>query len=119
VTATTLSFYAPDRNTPFRLRHIWYRFQNGTLQRAVVSSTNTGPASVWTWPTAPPVWTDEVHQLRSLSFAAFAGGSPPTPALTPDTVRSVVVSATARTGGTKGRTYDFKQTIGLRENATS
>lgn len=119
VTATTLSFYAPDRNTPFHLRHIWYRFQNGMLQRASVSSTNTGPASNWTWPAAPPVWIDQVHGLQSLSFAAFKGGSPPAPATTPDTVRSVVVAASARTAGGKGRSYDFTQTIGLRENASS
>lgn len=118
VTATTLSFYAPDRNTPFRLRHIWYRFVNGTLQRAAVSTTNTGPSTTWTWPSTSPAWTDEVQGLSSLSFTAYAGGSPPAPATTPDTIRSVVVTASARTPGSKGRAYDFQQTVGLRENAS-
>jgi prepilin-type N-terminal cleavage/methylation domain-containing protein len=50
-TATTsqLTFYTPDRQTPYHLRLISYQVSGGAFQREFVSSTNTaGPP--WTMP---------------------------------------------------------------------
>lgn len=55
--ATSITFYSPDRMQPFHLRNITYAVSGNTLTRQVTISTNTnGPP--WTWPaTAGPVET--------------------------------------------------------------
>ena len=46
MTGTTLTFYTPDRSSPFHLREVSYQLSGGKLQRAFVTSTNTG-AGPW------------------------------------------------------------------------
>jgi len=41
-TGTTLTFYTPDRQTPFHMRLVSYRLSGGEIQRAFATSTNTG-----------------------------------------------------------------------------
>jgi prepilin-type N-terminal cleavage/methylation domain-containing protein len=41
MTATTITFYSPDRSTPFHLRKITYRLNGTDLQRSITISTDT------------------------------------------------------------------------------
>ena len=68
--ASQLSFYSPDRQTPYHLRQITYRVSGGAFQRQLVTSTNTG-GPPWTIPslsTAP---------LATLFSGVTAVGSTP------------------------------------------
>jgi prepilin-type N-terminal cleavage/methylation domain-containing protein len=48
-TASQITFYSPDEQTPYHLRQISYRLSGGSFQRQFVTSTNTaGPP--WTMP---------------------------------------------------------------------
>jgi prepilin-type N-terminal cleavage/methylation domain-containing protein len=60
MTGTTLTFYSPDRSTPFHLRKISYRVNGTTLERSVTPSTDTD-GFPWTFGTTGayvPVITD-------------------------------------------------------------
>lgn len=47
--ASQITFYTPDRQTPYHLRQVSYRLSSGWFQREFVTSTNTtGPP--WTMP---------------------------------------------------------------------
>jgi prepilin-type N-terminal cleavage/methylation domain-containing protein len=48
--AAQITFYSPDRVTPFHLRQISYRMTGTTLERSVTTSTNTNGAP-WTFGT--------------------------------------------------------------------
>jgi len=41
MTATTITFYSPDRATPFHVRKISYRLSGTDLQRSITTSTDT------------------------------------------------------------------------------
>jgi len=45
-TGTTLTFYTPDRQSPFHVRLVSYRLSGGAVQRASATSTNTA-AGPW------------------------------------------------------------------------
>jgi prepilin-type N-terminal cleavage/methylation domain-containing protein len=44
-----ITFYSPDRLTPYHLRQVSYRVSGGSFQRAFATSTNTG-GPPWTMP---------------------------------------------------------------------
>lgn len=60
---TQISFFSPDRMTPFHVRRLIYRLNGTTLERSTTASSNTnGPP--WTFGTAGPfqaVLTDVVN----------------------------------------------------------
>jgi prepilin-type N-terminal cleavage/methylation domain-containing protein len=51
---TTLTFYAPDRQSPMHMRLVSYRLSGGELQRAFAISTNTATVGPWTWSGGAP-----------------------------------------------------------------
>ena len=113
-----ITFYTPDRATPFHLRQVSYQVSGGSFQREFVTSTNTG---------GPP-WT--MPNLTSASWITVFGGvsaagSAPyfkyydatnTATTTPANVARVdiamTVTPTGSTGGDGATTYT--QTINLR-----
>jgi prepilin-type N-terminal cleavage/methylation domain-containing protein len=46
---TTLTFYTPDRATPYHLREVSYTLSGGKLSEQQVASTNTGDATTTSW----------------------------------------------------------------------
>jgi len=117
-TASQITFYSPDRQTPYHLRQVTYRVSGGAFQRELVTSTNTG-APPWTIPalsTAP--WA-------TLFNAVTAVGSTPyftyyddtnTVTTTASQVSRVDVALTATpAGSTNGQgATTYTETINLR-----
>jgi prepilin-type N-terminal cleavage/methylation domain-containing protein len=46
---TTLTFYTPDRATPYHLREVSYVLSGGKVTEQQVASTNTGDATTTSW----------------------------------------------------------------------
>jgi prepilin-type N-terminal cleavage/methylation domain-containing protein len=66
---TQITFYSPDRATPFHVRKISYRMSGTTLQRSVTTSTNTN-GFPWTFGTIAP-YAPVLHDVRSTTIFTF------------------------------------------------
>jgi prepilin-type N-terminal cleavage/methylation domain-containing protein len=66
---TQITFYSPDRATPFRLRKISYRMSGTTLQRSVTTSTNTS-GFPWTFGTIAP-FAPILNDVRNTTIFTF------------------------------------------------
>jgi len=86
ISSTSITFYSPDKQTPFHLREIAYRVSNGTLQRAMVTSTNTG-GPPWTGLSTPTAWGNIIGSITN------AGSSPPVFAYYDDTGASTATAS--------------------------
>jgi type II secretory pathway pseudopilin PulG len=114
--ATQITFYSPDRTTPYHLRMISYRLQNGSLQRQVTASTNTdGPP--WTFPATGP-WTTVLMKVVNSDIFKLYDSSDPAVQLTSTAdvglIESVVVKLTVSTGGQQPRITTFSDTASIR-----
>ena len=68
-TSTQITFYSPDRLTPYHLRQVSYQLSAGTLQRAIAVSTNTdGPP--WTIP-ALGAWNTLARRVTNASIFSY------------------------------------------------
>jgi prepilin-type N-terminal cleavage/methylation domain-containing protein len=108
MTATQLTFYAPDRQQPFHLREISYRLAGGSLQRAFTVSTNTG-GPPWTIPAlggyvtiAGPVGNATVFSYQDANGATTTD---------PTKVSRVLVSISVTPPGGSITTYQESATI--------
>lgn len=73
ISATTITFYSPDKLTPKHLRRISYQLTTGTLQRSSVTSTNTG-GPTWIFPGGTPAWITVAGGVTNTDvFAGFDG----------------------------------------------
>jgi prepilin-type N-terminal cleavage/methylation domain-containing protein len=85
VTASTgsqVTFYSPDRATPYHLRQVSYRVSGGQLQRAIATSTNTG-GPPWTMP-ALSSWSTMLPEIASaapFTYKDASGAATTTPTL--------------------------------------
>lgn len=68
-TSTQVTFYSPDRATPYHLRQVSYRLSSGQLQRAIATSTNTG-GPPWTIP-ALGAWSTLVGRITNASIFTY------------------------------------------------
>lgn len=64
--ATALTFYSPDRQTPYHMQKISYQLSGTNLQRSITTSTNT--AVPWTFPTTA-AWTTVIPNVQSMAFS--------------------------------------------------
>jgi type II secretory pathway pseudopilin PulG len=111
MTASQVTFYSPDRLTPFHLRQVSYRIQNGQLQRAVATSTNTG-GPPWTIGALGP-WVNQVGSVASGSgFAYYDQSGAVTTSAT--ALRSVVITLNLTMSTSSGRPFSFVDTVALR-----
>jgi type II secretory pathway pseudopilin PulG len=114
--ATQITFYSPDRTTPYHLRMISYQLVNGSLQRQVTTSSNTdGPP--WTFPATGP-WTTVLTKVVNSDVFTFYDASDPAVQVT-DTadvslIESVVVKLRVSTGGQQPRITTFTDTASIR-----
>ena len=115
ITGTTLTFYSPDRQTPFHLREIDYQLTGGKLQRRVALSTNTG-SYPWTFG-AFTSWVTVSSRITSASI--FTGkyldssGNVVTTS-TPSLVSGVWVAVAISPRGSQGRTYTYSTSASVR-----
>jgi len=115
MTATQLTFYAPDRQQPFHLQEISYQLNGSTLQRAMVFSTNTNGPPWQPWPLTLGSWGTAVDHV-----VANPGGDPlftyedasGNPTTDPTKVATVVVElSVSAPGSTQPTTYTESATI--------
>jgi len=117
ISATSITFYSPDRLQPFRLRKISYQISGTSLQRAFVTSSNTsttGPP--WNGLTTLGPWTTLFSSIVANpgGTAVFqyqkADGSTAT---LPQDVATVIVTITAKATGshTAATTYSSAATL--------
>lgn len=108
VSSTAITFYSPDRQSPFKLRKITYQHSGTTLTRSEVLSTNT--ATPWNFPTPPPAPTP----VTVLTNVRPPGGSPAIPAIftgTGSPIRTVTVQISLDADPTKSpaaQNYEIK-----------
>ena len=68
-TTTQVTFYSPDRLTPYHLRQVSYRLSGGQFQRAFATSTNTG-GPPWTIPSLG-AWSTLVGSVTNASILTY------------------------------------------------
>lgn len=66
---TQITFYSPDRATPFHIRKISYRLSGTTLQRSITTSTDTN-GFPWTFGTTG-AWADLLANVRTPNIFTF------------------------------------------------
>ena len=111
MTATELTFWSPDRATPFHNRRISYRLLNGDLQRAQAVSTNTnGPT--WTFPSLGP-YSRTVGSVRNTTIFTYYDDLGAVTSTATD-VASVTVTVTVSTKGSKSRLFTYSTSVALR-----
>jgi type II secretory pathway component PulJ len=116
-TATQVTFYSPDRATPYHLRQVSYRVSGGNLQRAFATSTNTG-GPPWTIPALGP-WSTLVGQITNTSVFTYKDASDVTttdPTAVASAKVSLVIAPPVGVGGA-GATYSTN--IALRADTCS
>ncbi len=125
-TGTQITFYSPDRASPYHLRQVAYRLTNDStwtgryqLERAFVTSSNTnGPP--WTIGSLPsPPWPTVVGSVTNSTAFTYkdADGNTTT---TASAVASVAVSLTvAPHPGLSGAPATYKTSIDVRSGVCS
>ena len=116
--ASQLTFYTPDRQTPYHLRQISYQVSGGSFQREFVTSTNTvGPP--WTMPSLGTAsWITVFGGVSAAGSAPYfkyydaTNTATTTPANVARVDIAMTVTPTGSTGGDGATTYT--QTINLR-----
>jgi prepilin-type N-terminal cleavage/methylation domain-containing protein len=115
ISPTQITFLSPDRSTPFRLRRISYRLQNGTLQRALaVSSDTDGPP--WVIPGLSG-WANEAGSIVNSSLFTYldaAGAATNDPA----EVRTINVTVVVATVAQPTRQSTYETSVTLRATPT-
>jgi hypothetical protein len=115
-TSTSLTFYSPDRMSPFHLRKISYRLSGQQFQRSslVSSQTFVDPPPNWTFPgTAgwvtllPLVTNSDIFTYYDASGAVYTGTDPAQ-------VLRVDIKLTASTGGQQPRITTYTASAVLR-----
>jgi prepilin-type N-terminal cleavage/methylation domain-containing protein len=104
-TTTQVTFYSPDRLTPYHLRQVSYRLSSGQFQRAVATSTNTG-GPPWTIPSLGP-WATLVGSVTNASILTYkdaANQATTNPSAVASANVKLVIAPRAGLGGT-GSTY--------------
>ena len=116
-TSTQVTFYSPDRLTPYHLRQVSYRLSSGQLQRAVATSTNTG-GPPWTLP-ALGAWSTLASGITSTSIFTYKNAANQT-TTTPSQVASANVNLViAPPIGVGGAGATYQTNIALRSDTCS
>jgi prepilin-type N-terminal cleavage/methylation domain-containing protein len=116
-TTTQVTFYSPDRLTPFHLRQVSYRLSGGQFQRAFATSTNTG-GPPWTIP-ALGSWSTLVGSVTNASILTYkdaANQATTNPSAVASANVKLVITPRAGLGGA-GSTYQTN--IALRADTCS
>ena len=107
-TGTTLTFYTPDRQTPFRVRLVSYRLSSNQLQRAFATSTNTG-SGPWSGVAAGNLGTyrPQVSTVTNATLFTYFQSDGVTPATSLANLATVRITLTVSPRGSQGRTYTY------------
>jgi hypothetical protein len=111
MTGTQLTFYSPDRATPFHNRKVSYQLSSGRFERAMATSTNTnGPP--WTYGSLSAYSALFGSVRNSIVFTYFdsTGGT----ATDAADVASVTVTVNVSTAASAARQFTYSTSIALR-----
>jgi prepilin-type N-terminal cleavage/methylation domain-containing protein len=118
ISGTTVTFYAPDKASPFHDRKIWYRLTGGHLDRNSVTSTDTdGPPWLGLPASAPSTgWATQLASITSTTLLTTvdATGACTTTAATSTAIRSICMTLTVAPLHSSGRRYTYSTTVSLR-----
>jgi prepilin-type N-terminal cleavage/methylation domain-containing protein len=105
-TGSQITFYTPDRATPYHLRQVSYRVNGSQLERALQTSTNTG-GPPWTMPGSLGPWSKLVGSVTSASPFTYktASGAVTTTASTVASANVTLTIAPPAAVGGAGATY--------------
>ena len=111
-TGTLLTFYSPDRASPYHLRQVSYRLAGGELDRALATSTNTG-GPPWTIPSLGP-WSKLIGSVSNTTAFTYRDSNGTT-TTDPAAVASVNVAlSVAPHKGLGGASTSYQTNIDLR-----
>jgi type II secretory pathway component PulJ len=110
--STALTFLSPDKNTPFHLRRISYRFGGGILDRSITYSTDTD-GWPWVWPAIPGAWVEQLSSITNAAVFTYydANGAQTTD---PNAVRSIRVSVTVAPAQGQGGSAAYSALVSIR-----
>jgi type II secretory pathway component PulJ len=115
--STQVTFWSPDRLTPYHLRQVSYRLSSGSLQRQIATSTNTG-GPPWTMGPAGG-WSTLVSGITSTSIFTYKTAANQT-TTTPSQVASANVSLVlGPPAGLGGASATYQTNIALRSDTCS
>lgn len=109
---TTITFYSPDRATPYHLRKISYRLNGTTLERSVTLSSDTD-GYPWVFGTAG-AWIPVVKDVRNATLFTYAdqAGSATTD---PEDLSTVTIALTVdRDPARQPGPLSYQTTVNLR-----
>ena len=112
---TTITFYSPDRQTPFHDRQISYRLSSGNLQRQFATSTDTD-GYPWTWG-ATSAWVTQVSNVTNSTIFTYYDSSGAVTS-TASAIDSVGITVTVSPRGSQGRTYTYSTSVQLRSSTS-
>ena len=112
MTANTITFYSPDRSTPFHLRMISYRLSGTDFQRSITISTDTD-GFPWVFP-ATSAYATQLQYVRNTTLFTYRGSDG---AVTTDPTQVAIVDLTLTVDQdtTKGpAAYTSTETVQIR-----
>jgi len=112
-TGSTITFYSPDRQTPFHLRQISYRLSGGNLQRQFATSTDTD-GYPWTFG-AMGAWITQASNVTNSTIFTYYDASGNVTS-TASAIDSVGITVTVSPRGSQGRTYTYSTSVQLRSS---
>jgi len=108
---TAITFYSPDRQTPFHLRKISYQLTGGNLQRQFALSTDTD-GYPWSFG-AMGAWVTQASNVTNSTVFTYYDSSGAVTS-TASAIDSVGISVTVSPRGSQGRSYNYSTTVQLR-----
>ncbi len=118
-TGTQLTFYSPDRLTPYHLRQISYRLAGGELDRRFATTTNTsstGPP--WTWGSFGG-WSKQIDSVTNTAVFTYYDADGAATSTAADVASVNVALTVAPHPGLGGSSTTYQTTIGLRTASCS
>jgi len=108
LSGTSITFYSPDRATPFHLRKITYQLSGGALQRQFALSTNTnGPP--WTFGTMS-AWNTLSSSITNATLFTYQDATGATTS-TAANVNRVGITVTVSPPASGGATYTYSTSV--------
>jgi len=108
---TSITFYSPDRQSPFHLRKISYQLTGGNLQRQFALSTDTD-GYPWTFG-AMGAWVTQASNVTNSTVFTYYDASGAVTG-TASAIDSVGITVTISPRGSQGRSYTYSTTAQLR-----
>lgn len=117
IAASSITFDSPDRGTPMHLLRVTYRVASGQLDRASVTSTNTG-GPAWTMPVGLGTYIKQMPSVvanpgGTALFTYYSDGYGTVTAVA-GSVKVVKITLSVATNTMASRVFTYSETVALR-----